>query len=116
MTNEINDAEGPTIKYTVTEGRLRVLKVTYYRGCPIYIRQIDEDIFEYILIFDNQIYSSYIVVTHDEENVKLTERQVMEAAGLIFTAATATIDTIIQIKKDEILSNAAKQPEKKIVN
>lgn len=97
---------GETIK-----GRVAVMKVSHYRGSPIYIRNIDDTMFEYLLIFNNQIYSDWIEVTPSEGNDHLTEEDRKKSAGVVFAAATTTVDTLIEKYKEMIASNP-----KKVVN
>ena len=87
------------------KGHFTILKVVPYRGCETYIRKINDDIFEYILIFDNQIYSSYIVVTMEGDQKELTEPQILDATGLIFAAACTTIDQLIEMRENQLGSN-----------
>lgn len=88
----------------IVPGRITVLKIMPYKGCPVYIRKIDEDMFEYLLIFEGQIYANYVIFT-PEEGEKLTDKQINGAAGVIFTAATVTIDELFKKKEEALLSN-----------
>ena len=42
--------------------RVVVHKVDKYRGFPFYIRQIGKEYFEYIIIIDDEVWSSYIIM------------------------------------------------------
>lgn len=105
--------EAPKLKYTKTKGRIKILKVLPYKGCPVYIRQVDETLFEYILIFNENVYSSYIVVTLAKGKTKLTLKQVNGAAGLIFAGAVTTIDELIKMRQDTISTSPINPAELK---
>ncbi len=76
------------------KGRIKVLRVIPYKKSMIYIRQIDGDIFMYDLIFKNEIYSSYLVITPKKGKTKLSKPEIARAAALILTGAVTTIDTL----------------------
>jgi hypothetical protein len=87
-------------------GRIAVQKIIYYKGCQIYIRKYDHELFQYDLIFDNQLYSDYIVAEIPEGQKELTEGQIVNAVGVMFTSACVTIDTLIDMHKEAL----ARQP------
>ncbi len=88
------------LKTKKVKGRIRVLKAIPYRDCPVYIRQVDNEIFMYDLIFKNQIYSSYLIIKPEKGKTKLTETQIGQAGALIMTGAMTTIDTMLGDKMD----------------
>lgn len=85
----------PDIKTTKVKGRIKVLKAMPYKGVMIYIRRIGEDIFEYLLPYKGQIYSSYLIMKPKKGKSKLTKMEVNQSAAIIFVGATATIDNFI---------------------
>lgn len=95
-----------------TKGRISNLKVMPYRGCPVYIRKIDFDIFEYIIIFNNEVYTDYIIL--ETPNKTLTKKEILGGVGMIMTAATVTVDTLYQLAGEKAVSNSI--PNKKEVN
>lgn len=100
-----------------TKGRISLIKVMPYKGCQVYIRQIDEEIFEYLLVFNGQIYTSYIEVTLPKGRNKFNENELKNAAGLIFTGAVTTIDELLKMKVSEIATSPIKKEEvKRLVN
>jgi hypothetical protein len=107
-------AKEATITIKKIAGRMKVLQVMPYRGSPVYIRQIDDTIFMYDLIYSNQIYSDYLVITPNEGKKKLSKREVNASAGLIFTAACTTIDELIRMAQESLVTNpVAKAPKVK---
>ena len=93
------------------KGRIEVMKALPYRGHMIYIRRIDKDLFMYDLIFEGQIYSSYIVITPAKGKKKLNKNEIDRAAALILTGALATIDALIGDEVSEKDIATAKQFE-----
>ncbi|MBM3283171.1 hypothetical protein FJY90_02860 [Candidatus Gottesmanbacteria bacterium] len=89
------------LKYKEVKGRIKILKVISYKGSMVYLRQIDEDIFMYDLVFKGEIYSSYLVIKPRKGETKLSELEVNKSAALIFTGAIATIDHLLGKKVDK---------------
>ncbi len=87
--------------YEEVPGRISVLKVIPYKGYMVYIRHVDgdipliDDIFMYDFIFENQIYSNYIIMGPEKGKDKLTEDQVNQTAAMIFAGAVASINTLL---------------------
>jgi hypothetical protein len=77
------------------KGRIRILKALPYEGHMVYIRLIDTDIFEWLLVFNNEVYSSYMVITPPEGKKELTKQQINVGSNLVWAGATATIDTLM---------------------
>ena len=89
-------------------GLIKLLQKSDYRGCPIYLRMVDGKIFEYFVIYKNELYTGYNVITPRPGKDKLSEDEIAQCGGLIFTGAVATIDTL----KDKLLA----KKKKKVVN
>ena len=83
------------------KGRIQVLKALPYKDNMVYIRRVDNDIFEYLVVFKNQIYSSYMVITPREGKSKLSKREVAQCIALINAGAESTIDALLGIKLDK---------------
>jgi effector-binding domain-containing protein len=99
------------LKPKKVKGRVRVLKAMPYRDCPVYIRQIDTELFMYDLIYNNQIYSSYLIIKPKKGTLKLTESEIGQAGALIMTGAMATIDTLLGTKLDKKTEDIVKTVE-----
>ena len=82
------------MKSKKVKGRIKVLKALPYKGLMVYLRMIDDDIFMYDLVFNNQIYSSYLIMKPKKGDKKLTQDEIDQSAALIFSGAAATIDTL----------------------
>ncbi len=85
----------PELKPKKVPGRIKVLKVMPYKGVMVYLRQVDGEIFEFIIPFKKEIYSSYLIITPRKGTKKLNKSEVAQAAGLIFASAVTTIDFLL---------------------
>lgn len=83
------------LKPKKVKGRIKVLRALPYKGSMVYLRMINKDIFMYDLIFNNEIYSSYMVFTPRNGQTKLSKSEIESAASLIWAGAMATIDTLL---------------------
>ncbi len=83
------------------KGRITVLKAMPYKGNMVYIRMIDGAIFEWMLVFKNQIYSSYMVITPRKGETKLSKDEITQSAALLWAGAETTIDTLSGEKIDK---------------
>jgi hypothetical protein len=83
------------------KGRIQVLKAIPYEKNMVYIRRIDKDIFEYLLIFKNQLYSSYMVITPKKGHNNLTKDEISQCTELLWAGATATIDFLMGKKLED---------------
>lgn len=83
------------VKVKKVSGRIKVLKAMPYKGVMVYIRRINQDIFEYIVPYKGQIYSSYLIMKPKKGKTKLSKGEVAKSAAVIFAGATATIDNFI---------------------
>lgn len=90
-------------------GHVILHKVTYYQGCQVYIRQYG-DLFQYDVIFDNQLYSYYFLPER-EKGKDITKGQVLDAIGFTFASACTTIDALIEKRKTELLTKPVKSKE-----
>ena len=98
---------------------MKVLKVYPYMGVNIYVRQIGKDYFEYLLSYEGQLYSSYIIITPEEGKKKLTKSQVNGCIEMVSAGAEATINAIIgieesgeHIEKAKVFEKAVEEAEK----
>lgn len=99
------------LKPKKVKGRITVLQAMPYKKIMVYIRMIDGDIFEYIIPFKGQIYSSYLIITPSKGKKKLTKDEINQAAALIFASAATTVDTIL-----ELPSKRTRKKKRKLVN
>lgn len=67
----------------------------------IYLRIIDSDIFEWLLVYEGEIYEGYLVVKPEKGKKKLTHDQESHAASLALQGALATIDMKLGLEPDE---------------
>ena len=83
-----------TIKPKKVKGRITVLKAMPYKDSMIYIRKINDDIFEYLVVFKSEIYSSYLIMKPRQGKTKLSKEEINQSAALIFAGAVSTVDTL----------------------
>ena len=85
------------LKGTKDDGRVEVLRAGLYHSHQIIVRRIGKEYFEYLLEYNGQIYSSYIIITPQKGKRKLTEDQVNQCRDLIWAGAEATLDELLGI-------------------
>jgi len=83
------------LKPKKVKGKITILRASQYKKIMIYLRKIGNDIFEYLIPYKGQIYSSYLIITPENGKRKLTKDQINQAAALIFTSATTTVDFLL---------------------
>jgi len=90
------------LKPKKVKGRITVLKAMPYRGIMVYLRKINEDIFEYLIPYNGTVYADYLIMKPKKGKKKLSKNEMNQAAALMFAGATTTIDvTILKGKVDE---------------
>ena len=90
------------------KGQIATLKAMPYKGNMVYIRMIGTEIFEYLVIFNNQIYSSYMVIKPKLGCVKLTKDEIAQSMALIWAGAEATIDALLGVELDKEKADVVK--------
>jgi hypothetical protein len=91
------------------KGLITILRALPYKGNMIYVRRIQSDIFEWLLIYDNQLYSSYLIMRPKNGCEKLTQKEEETVTEIVWAGALATIDTLMDkklSKKDEKIVRA----------
>jgi|GEM_PF-2769693 len=76
--------------------KIKLWKVVQYRGCMVYIRQLQKEYFEYLVVFDGQVFTSYVIMKPREGKKKLSKSDETKTAGMMFAGAIATIDTLLE--------------------
>jgi hypothetical protein len=84
--------------HTKTKGLMKVLMAMTYKSYPIYIRMMGRDVFIWDVIFNNQLYSSYIVIRPEKGKVKLNQEEISEITKMCYAGAAATVDNLLGIK------------------
>ena len=72
--------------------KIEIIRKIDYKSCPIYIRKIGT-IFEYLIIFQNQLYSEYFDI-QPKKNKDYTKKQLDSIVKLVYFAAYKTIDKL----------------------
>ena len=92
----------PELKPKKVKARIKLLKALPYKKIMIYLRQIDEEIFEFVIPFKGEIYSSYLIIKMKKGQKKMTRDEVNQSAGLILASAITTVDFLLgEIKTDK---------------
>jgi len=100
------------------KGRITTLFAAPYKGSMVYIRQIDKEIFEYIVVFKGQVYTNYMVFTVPEGK-RITKYQVKCGMNLLIAGAQASISTLRgdkMEKKDKALAKDFEGVSKNLPN
>ncbi len=74
------------------KNRIRILKVMPYEGHMVYLRLIGEELFEWLLVFDGEIYAGSMVFVLPKGKKEMTQEQINVASNLVWAGATATLD------------------------
>jgi len=90
-----------TIKHKKVKGKITILKALLYKDSMVYIRKIKDDIFEWLLVFKGEVYSSYLIMKPKKGETKLTPEEISQTAELLWSGATTTIDTLLGEKLDK---------------
>jgi len=78
---------------------IEFLQKSEYKGCPVYIRMVEGKIFEYFIIYKNDLYTGYNIITPKKGKKKLTKREIAKCGALIFTGAITTVDILLDRDK-----------------
>jgi len=82
--------------------KIKVIKRLNYKKCPVYIRALDSR-FEYLVVYNNQLYSHYINIEPSLLNrflkEKYTKEQLDKIVKLLFIMACKTIDGLLKKNK-----------------
>lgn len=86
-------------------GLISTLKAVAYKSSMIYLRRINglaeqNVIYEYIVTFKNQVYTSYVIVKLAPGQKKITKKEENGAAGVVFAGACSTIDTLLELEAE----------------
>jgi hypothetical protein len=97
-------------------GRITTLFAAPYKGSMVYIRRIDQDIFEWSLVFKEEIYTNYMVFTQPKGK-RWTKYQIKCGMNLLVAGAQATVDSLLGEKpteKDKAMTKDVEQLAKAV--
>lgn len=100
------------LKNKQVKGRVKILKAILYKGHMTYVRMIGSDYFEYLVVFDDQIYSGYAIITPKEGKKKLSKAEIGECMAIVYAGAEATIDQLLGVEVDENTKKLVEEFEK----
>jgi len=81
-----------------------------YQGCPIVIRQIGSNAFEFITCIKNQIYSSHIVAKKGFFKLNYTQKQISDITQYMIAMAQTTIETVLKGGSAKLNNELEKKP------
>ena len=96
------------LKPKKVKGRITVLKAIPYKEYMIYIRKINEDIFEYLVDFEGQLYGNYMILTPRQGQTKLNKEEIANGREIMWSGAIATIDALLANKLKELKLDSSK--------
>jgi len=94
------DNKNPPKELKKISGRVNVLMAVPYMDHMIYIRQIDENMFEWI-VSKSPVYSSWVEMLPRKGKKKLSKNDINLTAQLVLSGAMATIETLSGKKLDK---------------
>jgi hypothetical protein len=74
------------------KGLIRVLQIVNYKEGNILIRKLPSNIYEWIVSFKGQFYSSYIIIDPVKGQTDLNEAEISEITKMLYAGAATTID------------------------
>lgn len=101
------------------KGRITTLLAAPYKGSMVYIRQIDNEMFEYLVVFKKQIYTNYMVFTLPKGKKKMTKYQVKCGMNMLIAGAQSTINLLRgdkPTKKEQAMAKDLDQVSKALPN
>jgi len=100
------------LKGKKVKGRITMLKAMLYKDNMVYIRRVDNDIFEWMLIFKGELYSSYLIMTPKKGRKKLNKEEIAQTTALLWSGAITTIDIKLGIELERTKKDVVKSFEK----
>lgn len=74
------------------KGLIRVLQIVDYKEGNILIRKLPNNIYEWIVSFRGQFFSSYIIIEPVKGQTDLNEAEISEVTKMLYAGAASTID------------------------
>jgi hypothetical protein len=62
----------------------------------IYIRKVEKELFEWLVVFGNQLHTNYLIISPKAGKKDFTKSEIAACAGLLFTGAVTTVDMLIE--------------------
>lgn len=103
-------------KSSKNKGIMKVLMIIRYKDMPIYIRLIGESVFIWDVIYDGQLFSSYIVIDPVKDKKILNKGEIEEVIKMCYAGAAATIDNILGVELTEKEKDMLKKFEEAKLN
>lgn len=80
---------------------MKLLMAMTYKGHKIYIRSIGRDVYLWDAVYNNELYSSYIVMKPAKGKKKLSAEERDEVVKMCYAGAAATIDIQLGVELSE---------------
>lgn len=101
-----------SLKVKNVKARIEFLRVLPYKGTKISLRMIDRTIFEWLFIFNNEIYTGNIIITLKKGSKTLSEQEIQSAAALVWACGKTTVDTLL----GQTVDGSAKEHAQKFID
>ena len=72
-----------------------------YKGNMVYVRKIGLEIFEWLLVFNGEIFSGHMIISPRKGKTKLSKDEIAQSGALAFTGAVTTIDMLLKKEKND---------------
>jgi hypothetical protein len=83
------------------KGRIKILSLMPYHGCPILVQRVDDDLFQYITNVAGSFYQGYIVMKPKSGKSSLSKEDVNNTMQMALAGAYTTIETLLGIKDEK---------------
>jgi hypothetical protein len=88
---------------------MSVLMRISYKGFPVMIRSVGDDIFLWDIFANGEFYGSYVIMGPRKGQTKLSAKDRDEVVKICYAGAAATIDHILGIEPDYTMKAAVKR-------
>jgi hypothetical protein len=106
----------PKLKGKKVKGIVKILKALPYKGHMVYIRRIYQEYFEYLLEYNGEIYSAYIIITPAKGKKRLSKSEVDQCSALVNAGAESTLDALLGDKAESGVAEAVVKAGEEIQN
>jgi hypothetical protein len=88
------------------KGRIKILSLMPYHGCPILVQRVDDDLFQYITSVAGSFYQGYIVMKPKAGKDHLSNEEAANCTQMILAGAYTTIETLLGIHDEKSVAIA----------
>lgn len=95
------------IKLTKKKARVTNIRQVDYKGHPIILRQVGDDMFEYLFVWNKEIFTTYVLYDYSwwkwilPLRFRHTEKELKRINEILMSSASATLDTLQRSKDNK---------------